>query len=107
MAETAARILGGNKMKKKYVKPEILFEDFTLSTSVASCTTDSKVKVMATESCGFYDEYLKVVVVSNGVQGCAEVDQEYKGSYRVAETPGENDGVCYHVPIESYKMFNS
>lgn len=94
-------------MKKKYVKPEILFEDFTLSTSVANCSTSSMVKVMATESCGFYDEYLKVVVVSNGVQGCAEVSNKAPDDYRAAKTPGENDGVCYHVPIEAFNVWNS
>ncbi len=94
-------------MKKKYIKPEILFEDFTLSTSVASCATESMIKVMADNTCGFYDEYLKVVVVTDNTGGCATVDSKYKDSYRVAKTPGENDGVCYHVPIEAYNMWNS
>ena len=92
-------------MKKKYVKPEILFEDFTLSTSVASCATSSMVKVMVTESCGFYDEYLKVVVISGETSGCPT--ETTQSGYRVAETPGENDGVCFHVPIEAYNVWNS
>ncbi len=91
---------------KKYVKPEILFEDFTLSTSVASCATESMEKVYADNSCGFYDEYLKVVVVTDNTGGCAKVSENVSG-YRVATTPGENDGICYHVPIEAYNMFNS
>ncbi len=91
-------------MKKKYIKPEILFEDFTLSTSVASCATESMEKVYADNGCGFYDEYLKVVVVSDGITGCAT---SKRSDYRVATTPGENDGICYHVPIEAYNMFNS
>ena len=91
-------------MKKKYFKPEILFEDFTLSTSVASCATHSMEKVMADNSCGFYDEYLKVVVVTDNTGGCAT---STKDNYRVAETPGENDGVCYHVPIEAFNVWNS
>ena len=105
MAETAVRILGGLKMKKKYIKPEILFEDFTLSTSVASCATESMQKLSSDASCGFYDEYLKVVVISDGTSGCPS--KSSVEGYRVAETPGEHDGVCYHVPIEAYNMFNS
>ena len=93
-------------MKKKYFKPEILFEDFTLSTSVASCATESMEKVMSNNDCGFYDEYLKVVVVTEKSLGCASVSDKTSG-YRVAATPGENDGVCYHVPIEAFNLFNS
>ena len=92
-------------MKKKYIKPEILFEDFTLSTSVASCATESMIKVMADNTCGFYDEYLKVVVISGETSGCPTTSK--RDGYRVAGTPGENDGVCYHVPIEAYNMWNS
>ena len=92
-------------MKKKYFKPEILFEDFTLSTSVASCATHSMEKVAnSNKECGFYDEYLKVVVVTNDINGCAFSEAE---GYRVAKTPGENDGVCYHVPIEAFNVWNS
>ena len=84
-------------MKKVYSKPEILFEDFTLSTSIASC--EVQVEAMINECTVEF-----VPGVSNlfleGMEICDV--QIVDGSNEM-----NNDGLCYHQPSPSNNIFNS
>lgn len=79
-------------MKRSYEAPEILFEDFTMSTSIAAGC--GKIINTATENiCGY--ETRNGTVFVEGISGC-----EYT-------QPDGHDGVCYHVPIDSTDLFAS
>lgn len=87
-------------MKKAYVKPEIMFESFVLSTNIAGdCETITSLQVEG--SCGY--ETRDGVVFIDMTMGCnvgvpkneAEDDWIY------------NNSVCYHVPIDTKNLFNS
>ena len=81
-------------MKKHYEAPEILFEDFSLSTSIAA-GCDKIINPVLYE-CGVNYPGVGVIFVT-GASGCVEkVDDGFT-----------NDGYCYHVPEESRNMFNS
>lgn len=81
-------------MKKAYVKPEIMFEDFTLSTNIAG-------------DCE--------VIINNSTRGdCAYTlrtgESVFTSNYGVCttkEADGDYNGICYHVPIDSNNLFNS
>ena len=70
-------------MKKVYMKPEIVFEDFSLSTSIAAC--DNEVNSADLNSCGV-DDGDGNMIMNQGVTGCAYTP------------PGIQDKVCYHPP---------
>ena len=79
-------------MKKTYSKPEITFDSFAASTSIAAgCEFINDMQGSGT--CG-YPTRNGVIFVTN-VSGC-----EYK-------EPDNNDALCYHVPINSSNIFNS
>ena len=79
-------------MKKRYTKPDIVFESFSLSSSIASC--DVKIENSTGGLCGLQmdDAFLFVI----GVTGC-ELHVEDGGFNRI----------CYHVPFGEKNMFNS
>ena len=81
-------------MKKGYAKPDVFFEDFSLSTNIAICEWKTDTPVART--CGV--PYDNAVLFIEGVSGC-DIATEDNGSLF--------DGVCYHVPHESNNMFNS
>ena len=86
-------------MKKKYVKPHIFFDNFSLSEGIGgSCES----------------------IVGNATKGnCAVVgtgdiymfnDAVYQCEYNPEDMGGkadEWDGFCYHVPTEYNNLFNS
>ena len=79
-------------MKKFYSKPEILFEDFSLSTSItAGCEFTEANSTQ--DVCG-YPTRDGMVFVSD-VPGCKFVQ------------PDNNDTLCYHVPDANHNIFNS
>jgi hypothetical protein len=81
-------------MKKAYSKPEIMFEDFSLSTNVAAgCTfkTDTK----SEGDCGYPNSLGTGTIFTEAANGC---------KYHV---PDNNDSLCYHVPNEHSDIFNS
>ena len=86
-------------MKKTYVKPEIFFEDFSLSSSIAA-TCEYKV--------GSPTEGVCALVGSGGIA-------VFDGNLAACDyTPGDLgqtddmwDGFCYHVPTDSNNIFNS
>lgn len=82
-------------MKKAYEAPEILFEDFSLSTSIsAGC---EKIINPLLYTCGVYYPGVGMIFIE-GNTGCEEV---------VEDTHKTADGYCYHVPSEDKNLFNS
>lgn len=79
-------------MKKYYEAPEILFEDFALSSSI-SAGCEFKTDTKSEGDCGYYT--LVGVVFTSDVVGC-----KY-------HQPDTNDSLCYHVPNEYANIFNS
>lgn len=84
-------------MKKVYTKPEIMFEDFTLSTSIASCgfeaTHDTS---LGKWGCKGYQLRSGDIVFMAEYNGCVTV-----------EADGDYNGYCYHVPTISLNLFGS
>ena len=81
-------------MKKTYSKPEIVFEDFSLSTSItAGCDLDTPAPSYE-ENCGYPTK--NGVVFVEGIQACTYKPQG-----------GVYNGFCYHVPADDANLFNS
>lgn len=79
-------------MKKTYSKPEITFESFATSTSIAAgCEVINATHASGT--CGFPTR--NGVIFVEGVTGCEYIQ------------PDQFDGICYHVPINTSNVFNS
>ncbi len=85
-------------MKKVYTKPEIMFEDFSLSTMIASCgneaTHDASLGKWGCK--GYYDDQFGVVLFTSDFNGCKYV-----------EADGDFNGYCYDVPQISLNLFGS
>lgn len=81
-------------MKRQYSKPDILFEDFSLSTAISG-TCEVKTNTPSKESCGYDVEGTTVFLT--GINGCVFPIED--GSV--------NDGLCYHVPVDTNNLFNS
>ena len=85
-------------MKKSYTKPEIYFENFTLSTNIAS-NCDRPFSLQAQFVCAIPD--------ANNL-GMGIFDPNRGGGCVI---PGDQDamydGFCYHVPTENNMLFMS
>ena len=85
-------------MKKEYSKPEIAFEDFTMSTSIAvGC--EIIISTPNSDTCGYAYEggYGQTMFTeAAGTTVC-----------NLAVDDDETNGFCYHVPVEGNNMFNS
>lgn len=85
-------------MRKYYSKPEIFFEDFSLSTSITvGCEVENDTP--SKDQCGIYFEGLGNVFLAT-ITGCTGAD-----GFPV-ELDGYN-GICYHVPTDAGILFNS
>lgn len=83
-------------MKKPYNKPEILFDDFSLTTSItAGC--EFKNGLHTEGSCGYDFGRSVGVVFSDSIEQC-----KYK-----ANPDAEFNSLCYHNPGEYNDIFNS
>lgn len=81
-------------MKKTYTKPEIAFDDFTLSNTIAaSCENYNDMPALG--SCGFKNALGMNVFYSVGYSGCEN-----------ASLP-EIGGLTYRVAVELNGLFNS
>ncbi len=81
-------------MKRVYSKPDIMFEDFSLSTSIAAgCEFSTN---FAMDSCGF--KYGPYVIFMDGIYGC---------EIPVPEGDPMFNGVCYHNPSDDKNIFSS
>lgn len=84
-------------MKREYAKPIIVFEDFTLNTSIAS-GCEAKTNLQAMGNCGWIPNahWNQGAIFMDSSTGCA-----------ITPSQAGYDTLCYHVPTESYNLFNS
>jgi hypothetical protein len=80
-------------MKKTYEKPEVYFESFELSTSIATCD-QWEGRLWQKDACAWNDGYTNVFL--NGMDVCTYQTQD--GGY---------GGLCYHNPTNGNKIFAS
>ncbi len=88
-------------MKRVYNKPEIMFEDFSLSTNIANgCefeasfskgTCAAKVEEMGLTWNVFFSD---IAACTTTAPGKEEDDNEF-------------NGICYHVPVDTSNVFSS
>lgn len=82
-------------MKKTYEKPQILFESFTLSTSInGGC--EKPTNLPSQNQCGL--DFSGLMVFMTGMTGCQDIQIGEGDSF---------DGICYHVPSEDNNLFTS
>ncbi len=81
-------------MKKLYSKPGIVYEDFSICTHIAK-TCDVELGTFAQNDCGGYN-YGRYGIFLDGIAGCEFVVND-----------DGNNGICYHVPINGARLFNS
>lgn len=86
-------------MKKAYSKPQIAFDDFELSTSIAAGCGAVSHHVL--HACGLFDPDLEGTVFTASMTSVCNI-----------KVPDNNDtyemiGVCYEVPIEDSQLFSS
>lgn len=84
-------------MKKTYMKPQIMFESFSVSTNIAG-DCDVKTQTPSSGNCAYTveDEFLGAInYFTNEVYAC-----------ETKEADGEYNGICYHVPYGD-NLFNS
>ena len=84
-------------MKKAYSKPEIIFENFSLSTNIAgNC---EEIFTFTRETCSIPDENGLGMDLFNTVAGSS-------CNIQVGDDTLYN-GFCYHVPTENNNLFTS
>jgi len=84
-------------MKKVYSKPEIVFENFSLSTNIAG-DCEEKTNLLSSNICGM--DFSGLNVFLEGITGCSDIKIGNVGG------DGEFNGICYHVPYGE-NLFNS
>lgn len=85
-------------MKKEYVKPVIVFESFSLSTNIAA-DCDNIVGNQSEGSCAVLGTG-GIAIFNDLVHACS--------TYPPGDSSGDMwDKLCYHVPLEGSKLFNS
>ena len=86
-------------MKKVYAKPEIVFENFSLSTNIATGCNHQTSLQSNTNGCGM--EWGDEIIFLVGITGCM-------GEGRTAyDMDDGSSGICYHNPSETNDLFNS
>lgn len=92
-------------MKKTYSKPEIMFEDFTMSESIAlGC---EKIANQTLYACQYeYGRGSSKKNIFADVYGCTYT-QTVKWDGELQDFIEANDSLCYHVPFESNNLFTS
>ena len=85
-------------MKKTYRKPEIFFENFSLSTSIAG-NCDIAIGLPSQFVCGIPDENgLGMKIFNTNLGGDCSIP---------GGDDAKHDGFCYHVPTAGMVLFNS
>lgn len=82
-------------MKKIYSKPGIVYEDFSICTHIAK-TCDVELGTFEQGDCGGFNVGTLNIFLDTSMQGCMIPVQD----------DGLN-GICYHVPINGARLFNS
>lgn len=82
-------------MKKAYSTPDILFESFSLNENIAAACARN-VHTQYDGVCGvpFGNKMLFIM----GVSGCR---------VKIEDGSPVFDGLCYHIPVDENKLFNS
>ncbi len=91
-------------MKKNYSKPEILFEDFSVSCNIAAgCEAETNHELY---SCGYYVQSMRANVFMSTVGACKYTEVN---STVTIDATGEAsfNGICYHVPSDTNNVFTS
>ncbi|MBQ7889414.1 MAG: hypothetical protein IJ356_06615 [Erysipelotrichaceae bacterium] len=88
-------------MKSIYVSPEIMYEDFSLSTNIAG-TCESIVGNPTKGTCAVIGTGPDQNIFSSDMVGICFFSPEGMGLEK-----DKWDGFCYHVPTEAYSLFNS
>ena len=89
-------------MKKAYAKPQIMFEDFSLSTSIAVGCEYESYNNAGEGVCGYYDVGENATIfVTSGVGGCV-----FGAPDKLWGTDDYNT-VCYDIPSQSYNLYTS
>lgn len=87
-------------MKKAYTKPQIMFEDFTLTTNIAN-NCEVQINTQSSGTCGLdFGPY--VVFLDTMVNICTG-----DGIVKSEGGDGQYNELCYHVPQGSENLFNS
>ena len=87
-------------MKKAYSKPEILFEDFTLTTNIAAGCERTDVNATL-NACGI--DFGDFIVFMEGMNGCRDMKIKPEEGFG---GDGAFAGICYQVPAGT-NLFNS
>lgn len=83
-------------MKKKYEKPQIIIENFSLSTTIAG-DCEVKTNIPSQNTCGL--DFSGVSIFLDTMNGCGIKVTSEGGD-------GEYNNICYHVPYGD-NLFNS
>ena len=96
-------------MKKAYKKPEIMFEDFSLSCNIAAgCEPGGIVGNPSKGVCGVLTSSGDVIFNSSVGDVCVFKPSDMGNTPVLGNDPDDEwDGFCYHVPTESSNLFNS
>jgi hypothetical protein len=86
---------GGSQVKRAYSKPDIIFEDFSLSAGIAA-GCEKKIDTQNSGLCGLVFGDLMLFV--DTVAGCKDP---------VVDGSSEYNGLCYHIPTDTKNLFNS
>jgi len=86
-------------MKKTYQKPDIMYEDFSLSTNIAGDC--ERIVGNPTEGSCALEGSGGVAVFNGNMSVCDFTPESYN------QAADQWDGFCYHVPTEQSNLFNS
>jgi len=86
----------GKEMKKAYSKPEIVFESFSLSVSIATCDNEAVHDGPKWTCKGYEDDQFGVILFLDLGSGC-----------QTAVAEGEWNGLCYHTTTINLNLFGS
>lgn len=82
-------------MKKVYSKPEIMFDDFSLTTCIAA-GCEEKIQGPTQGNCGL--KWGQTTIFTQDSTGCQT---------KVADGSPMYGNLCYHNPDQKYNVFNS
>lgn len=80
-------------MKKKYISPQICFDDFAVSANIAAC------ELMGSNSAKYFCPVLDPEL------GYTIYDKSNGGT--CASEPQDGESLCYGVPAEDYNVYMS
>lgn len=87
-------------MKKKYTAPGIYFESFSLSAAVTT-NCDTVIDTQSLNMCGV-DTGIQYIFFDT-MNSC----KTELGAFPLAKEDDGFNGLCYHVPTEGNRLFNS